>query len=363
MAEEAEENERTLPASQRRREQARERGDVTKSRELISAAMILGGALFIYAMGEVSVKRLIEIASTTWSLALPAPTNPENLHHLILTLINGTLAIILPMVGFFCVIAMVASIGQYGLLWSDEALAPNWSRVNPLTGFGRLFSINAIFEFGKTFLKFLVIGFVVYLIAKKEIPALLVSIQLAPNQILMDIARVVTHLLFFSGLVVAVIGAADYGFQWFEHEKKLRMTLQEMKEELRQTEGNPLVKARVRSIQRQMARKRMMTEVPKAAVIITNPTHLAIALSYDASNMGVPKVVAKGAGFIAQRMREIGAAHGIPLVENKPLAQTLYKTVSLGGDIPSSLYRAVAEILVYVYKLRGDAAASSAGRS
>jgi len=127
-----------------------------------------------------------------------------------------------------------------------------------------------------------------------------------------------------------------------------------MKEELRQTEGNPLVKARVRSIQRQMARKRMMTEVPKAAVIITNPTHLAIALAYDANSMGAPRVVAKGAGFIAQRIREMAVEHGIPLVENKPLAQTLYKTVSLGGSIPSDLYRAVAEILVYVYKLRGN---------
>ncbi|MBI3359202.1 MAG: EscU/YscU/HrcU family type III secretion system export apparatus switch protein, partial [Nitrospirae bacterium] len=210
------------------------------------------------------------------------------------------------------------------------------------------------FEFGKTFFKFLVIGFVVYHVTKKEIPALLTSIQLAPNQILMDIARMVTRLLFFSGLVVSVIGAVDFGFQWWEHEKKLRMTPQELKEELRQTEGNPLVKARIRLIQKQMARKRMMTEVPKAAVVITNPTHLAIALSYDASSMGAPRVVAKGAGFIAQRIREIATAHGIPLVENKSLAQILYKTVSLGGDIPSNLYRAVAEILVYVYRFKKD---------
>ncbi len=359
MADEEQKDERTLPASQRRREQAREKGDVTKSRELISAAMILGGAFWIYSMGDVTVTRLIEMASLHWSMAMPAPSTPENLHNLILTLMSSTLSIVLPIVVFFCVIAVFASVGQYGFLWSTEGLMPNWSRVDPVGGFSRIFSLNALFELGKTLFKFLVIGFVVYLITKDEIPALLVSVQLAPNAMLMDIARIVTRLLFFTGLVVAVIGVADYGFQWWEHEKKLRMTPQEMKEELRQTEGNPLIKARVRSIQRQMARKRMMTEVPKAAVVITNPTHLAIALAYDADSMGAPKVIAKGAGFIAQRIREIAAEHGVPLVENKPLAQTLFKTVSLGGSIPSDLYRAVAEILVYVYKLRGNA---SAGR-
>jgi flagellar biosynthetic protein FlhB len=362
MADEEQKDERTLPASQRRREQARERGDVAKSRELISAAMILGAALWVYAMGEIAVKRLIEMATLNWSLAIAAPASPENLHHLFLTVMSSTLWILVPIVGFFGVIVVAASIGQYGLIFTGEGLTPNWGRIDPFAGFSRLFSLNALFEFGKTFFKFLVIGFVVYIVTKKEIPALLVSIQLAPNQILMDIARVVTRLLFFAGLVVAVIGAADYGFQWWEHEKKLRMTPQELKEEQRQTEGNPLVKARIRSIQRQMARKRMMTEVPKAAVVITNPTHLAIALSYDPSVMGAPRVVAKGAGFIAQKIREVAMAHGVPLIENKPLAQTLFKTVSLGGEIPSNLYRAVAEILVYVYKLRGDALASSAGR-
>ncbi len=359
MADEEQKDERTLPASERRREQAREKGDVTKSRELISAAMILGGAFWIYSMGESTITRLIEIASLNWSMAMPAPSTPENLHNLILTLMSSTLWVILPIVGFFCTIAVAASLAQYGLLFSTEGFMPNWSRIDPMSGFSRIFSLNALFELCKTLFKFLVIGFVVYLIIKDEIPALLVSTQLAPNAMLMDIARIVTRLLFFSGLVVLVIGAADYGFQWWEHEKKLMMTPQEMKEELRQTEGNPLVKARVRSIQRQMARKRMMTEVPKAAVIITNPTHLAIALSYDPNNMGAPKVIAKGAGFIAQRIREIALEHGVPLVENKLLAQTLFKTVSLGGSIPSSLYRAVAEILVYVYKIKGSSAGSA----
>ncbi len=354
MAEEEKEDEqRTLPASQRRREQAREKGDVTKSRELISATMILGGALLLSAMSDMATTRMIDMASLTWSMGIPAPSTPENLHNLLLTLMGSALWIVVPIVVFFCLIAVAASVGQYGLLWSDEGYMPNWSRIDPFAGFSRIFSLNSLFEFGKTLFKFIVIGFVVYLVAKDEIPAMLVSVQMAPNAMLMDIVRMVTRLLFFTGLVVLVIGVADYGFQWWEHEKKLRMTPQEMKEELRQTEGNPLVKARIRTIQRQMARKRMMLDVPKAAVVITNPTHLAIALSYDANNMGVPKVVAKGAGFIAQRIREIAAENGVPLVENKPLAQTLYKTVTLGGDIPSSLYRAVAEILVYVYKLRG----------
>jgi flagellar biosynthetic protein FlhB len=362
MAEEEQHNERTLPASQRRRDEARAKGNVAKSRDLISAATILGAALLVSSLWEASVTRFIKIASLNWSLALPAPTTSENLQNVMLVTMSETLWIIVPVIGFFCVISVAASMGQYGFLWTGEGLTPNWSRVNPFTGFSRIFSLNSLFEFLKTIMKLLVIGFVIYKVTEKEIPALLVSIQQAPNMILSDVARMITRLLFLSGLVVVFIGALDYGFQWWEREKKLRMTPQELKEELRQTEGNPLIKARIHSIQRQMARRRMMADVPKAAVVITNPTHLAIALSYDASKMSAPRVVAKGAGFMAQKIREVAAAHGVPLVENKPLAQSIFKMVSLGGEIPSSLYRAVAEILIYIYKLRGDGEAAGVRR-
>ncbi|MEK7748101.1 MAG: flagellar biosynthesis protein FlhB [Nitrospirota bacterium] len=346
--------EKNLPASQKRKDEARAKGNVAKSRELISAAMILGAALIVHSLWESSVTQFINIASLNWSLAFPSPTSPENLHHLIVTLIGSTLWIIVPIVSLFCLIAVFSSVGQYGLLWSSEGIMPNWDRVDPIAGFSRIFSMTAFFELAKTSLKFLVIGFVVYKIVEHDIPQILVSTQMAPDTIIADIARVTVRILFYSGLVVLVIGVLDFGYQWWEREKQLRMTPQEMKEELKQTEGNPLIKARVHAIQRQMARKRMMIEVPKAAVVITNPTHLAIALSYDPDNMSAPRVVAKGADFMAQKIREIATANGVPLVENKPLAQDIFKTVSIGGEIPAHLYRAVAEILVYVYKLRGE---------
>ncbi|MEK7703268.1 MAG: flagellar biosynthesis protein FlhB [Nitrospirota bacterium] len=358
---EDQDTERNLPASQKRRDDARAKGNVAKSRELISAFMILGGALIVHGFWENLVTRFIKMASLNWSLAFPAPTSAENLHSLIVTMMGSTLWILLPIVGIFCLIAVAGSIGQYGLLWSSEGLTPNWDRVNPFSGFSRIFSMTAFFELAKTTLKFLVIGFVVYKIIEHDIPQILVTTQMAPNTILDGIAHVTIRILFFSGLVVLAIGVLDFGYQWWERERKLKMSPQEMKEEMRQTEGNPLVKARIHAIQRQMARKRMMVEVPKAAVVITNPTHLAIALSYDSNAAGAPRVVAKGADFMAQKIREIAMAHGVPLVENKSLAREIYKAVPLGGEIPSHLYRAVAEILVYVYKIKGQAGALMRG--
>ncbi len=352
MADE-QQSERTLPATARRREEARERGEVAKSRELISAMMILGAALLIYWMGERSSFRLGRMASFSWSNVSISPLTQKGLYDLMLGALSETLWILVPVLGYFGAIAILSSIGHYGFVWTGRGLTPDWGRINPITGFSRMFSWVALFEFAKTLLKFLVIGFVIYKIIENEIEKMVLTIQLAPDVMLIELARMLTHLLFFSGVIVAVIGVADYLFQWWDHEKRLRMTPQEMKEELKHTEGDPLIRSRIRSIQREMARKRMMAEVPKAAVVITNPTELAIALCYEPDEMGAPRVVAKGAGFVAQTIREIARANGVPLVENKPVARALYKMVSVGEEIPGQLYRAVAEILVYVYRLRG----------
>ncbi len=345
--------ERTIPATPRRREEARERGDIARSRELISAAIILAGALIILWMGETIVGSLIDSVSFSWSNLSMAPMTQKGLSDLVNNTIIDALQVVIPLVGFFAVVGIVASIGHYGFIWSDQALALDWNRINPFDGFGRLFTLTALFELAKTLIKFLVIGWVVYKVVEHDIPEIITTVQMHPRAILTQLSDKLVRLLLYSGLVMAVLGILDYGYQWWDHERKLRMTPQEMKEEMRQTEGDPFIRARIRSIQREMARKRMMAEVPKATVVITNPTHLAVALRYEPTKMAAPRVVAKGADYVAQVIRELADAHGILRVENKPLAQTLYKTVDVGQDIPSHLYRAVAEILVYVYKLKG----------
>ncbi len=350
MAEE--QHERNLPATPRRREEAREKGDVAKSREMISAALILGAALWLYAMGQTSAMQLVKMSAASWSSILVSPITQHGIYDLMVNTLTNTLGLLLPVAVFFSAVAIFFSLGQHGFLWTGKGLTPDWSRINPGEGLGRLFSIPSLFEFAKTLVKFLVIGFVVYNVTEAELPAAVVSIQLAPDAMLPEMARIIVRLLFLTGLIVAVIGAADYGFQYWEHEKKLRMTRQEMKEEMRQTEGDPLIRSRIRAIQKEMAHKRMMAEVPKAAVVITNPTHLAIALQYNAEEMTAPRLVAKGAGLMAQRIRDVARNHGIPQVENKIVARALFKEVALGDSIPSNLYRAVAEILVYVYQFR-----------
>ena len=345
--------ERTLQATPKRREEARARGDVARSRELVSAAVILGTALLLYAVGETIFSRLVHTASFSWSNLVTEPLTERGLYDLLFKTMNDTLRIIVPLIGFFSLVVMVTSVGHYGFLWTTEGLSPDWGRINPFSGLAKIFSLTAFVELVKTFLKFAVIGFVVYKIMEIDIPHILLATQQSQGTLLIATTRMLIRLFFFTGLVMLFLGAADYGYQWWDHERKLRMTPQEMKEEMRQTEGDPLMKSRIRAIQREMAKKRMMAEVPKATVVITNPTHLAIALLYEPDKMSAPRLLAKGQGLIAATIRDIARTNGICLVENKPLAQTLFKTVAIGETIPAQLYRAVAEVLVYVYQLRG----------
>jgi flagellar biosynthetic protein FlhB len=214
-------------------------------------------------------------------------------------------------------------------------------------------SLKALVELAKSILKLLFIGLIAYILVKSDMDAFPELIHQEVGQILVFIARVALKIAFFVCLAMIVLAVLDFLYQRWQHEKDLRMTKQEVKDEQKQTYGDPKVKSRIRSMQLEMARRRMMEAVPEADVVITNPTHLAIAIKFDAAKMVAPQVLAKGAGHVAQRIKEIAAEHEVPLVENKPLAQALYKMVELGDYIPAELYRAVAEVLAYVYRLKG----------
>jgi flagellar biosynthetic protein FlhB len=249
-------------------------------------------------------------------------------------------------------VGLIVNVSQVGFHISWKAAEPQWSRINPLNGFGRFFSVRALVELGKSLAKLIVVGAVLtyaLLGAAQEIPWLFF---MSPAQIAPEIGRIVSDVFLSAALALIVIGGLDYLYQRYDFEQSLKMTKDEVKEEAKQQEGDPRVKGKIREIMIKTARRRMMKSIPEADVVITNPIHLAVAIKYDRSKSSAPIVVAKGARKIAEKIKEIAAENGVPIVENKPLAQALYKTVELGMEIPVELYKAVAEVLAYVYRIK-----------
>jgi flagellar biosynthetic protein FlhB len=241
---------------------------------------------------------------------------------------------------------------QTGVLWTSETLRPDFSRLNPLAGLRRLLRLEVLAELGKALLEGVCLSTLAFFFFRADIPLLTSLSTLEVGDLLFYGSREGVWLLKAGVAVMAALALLDYFFQRWRLQVQLRMSRQEVKEELREQEGAPLLKSRFKNLRQKMARQRMMAEVPRADVVLTNPTELAVALRYSANEMMAPRVVAKGAGFIARRIREIARQHSIPLMENKPLARLLYRQVEVGQEIPENLYRAVAEVLAYVLRLR-----------
>ncbi|HHL39407.1 MAG TPA: flagellar biosynthesis protein FlhB [Deltaproteobacteria bacterium] len=347
----ADDREKTEQPTSRRREEARREGNVATSREVSTFFVVLGGLALLTLFGRMMMMEMSGFMKSSFGAIPATQLTPEQLYVLFRRAAGELLYILLPMlfVPFFGVAAYLL---QNGLVLSTKPLAPNLSKLDPLQGAKRLFSLTALAELVKNLVKVSVLTFVVYQAVSSEWERI-------PSLVDVDTA---TTLVFMSGVsftivlrtlwVLAVIAALDYAYQKWSHERKLRMSKDEVKEEHKETEGDPIVKARIRSIQRSMARRRMMQEVPLADVVVTNPTHLAVALRYDREKAEAPLVVAKGSGLVAERIKEIARSHDVPVVENKPLARALFKAVEIGSEIPFNLYKAVAEVLAYVYRLK-----------
>jgi flagellar biosynthetic protein FlhB len=250
------------------------------------------------------------------------------------------------------VMGVIGSFIQVGSVFSFEPITPNLEKIDPISGFKRIFSMKAGVEAIRLVFKTVVLVAVSYFLVKSEILRAPGYAGTDLGDILPVIANVSKTMFLTLFGILAVFAVIDFGLQKFEMNKQLRMTKQEAKQEHKEREGDPMIKARIRAIQREVSRKRMMQAVKKATVIVTNPTHIAIAIYYDKDSMAAPKVVAKGADFMAQRIKKIAAEAGVPMVENVPLARTLYKTVKLNQAVPRALYQAVAEVLAYVYRLK-----------
>jgi len=257
-------------------------------------------------------------------------------------------------------LGVLANLLQTGFAVSGQALVPDFTRLNPLTGLRRFLSGHGLVETIKALGKLGIIGYIACSTISNSYPQLLAAIRQDIPTILAIIGDLLYRVALRIALFLLVLAAADYAYQRWAFERSIRMTKEEVKQEFKQLEGNPQIKSRIRSRQRQIARRRMMEAVPKADVVLTNPTHFAVALQYDPVTMGAPQVVAKGADLIAERIREVARAHNVPIVENPPLARALYKSVDIGREIPAEFYAAVAEVLAFVYQINARRYATAA---
>ena len=346
--------ERTEQATPKKKQEARKKGQVAQSKEISSVMILMVSSAFFYFAGSWMFWNLSELITGVYQ-------NIDNLRFndvaeasaFSVEILYKLLSVLLPFLLPIAIAGFVANILQVGFKISSEAVAPKLSRLNPISGMKRFISLKSLVELGKSILKIIFIGSIAYILVKSDMKAFPALIHQEVGQILVFISRISLKICFFVCLAMLVLAVLDYIYQRWQHEKDLKMTKQEVKDEQRQTYGDPKIKARIRGVQMEMARRRMMEAIPEADVVITNPTHLAIALRFDAQEMIAPRVLAKGAGFVAQRIREIAEENKIPIIEEKPLAQGLYKMVEIGDYIPAELYRAVAEVLAYVYRLKG----------
>lgn len=347
----SEDNEKTEQATDARREEFRKQGNVAHTKELASAVLLLAAAGSVYALGRFFFKNFYDLFHYSFG-----PDMVETIRHGEFTeafRINGEKALILmaPVMGIAAILGVASSIVQVGFLQVEDALTPKFDKMNPVEGFKRVFSLRAVVEALKGILKMAAIGMVLYFLLRGEVHQIPYMMSFSIEQICTYVGAVVVKLLGGVGGVMLVLAGADYFYQRWDLEKKMMMTKQEVKEEHKQREGDPMIKSRIRRIQREMASKRMMADVPKADVVITNPTHIAVVLKYS-ENLPAPQIVAMGADHVAEKIKEIARENNIPIVENKPLARTIFKTMKIGQVIPRELFVAVAEVLSYVYRLR-----------
>ena len=326
---------------------------MARSQDLGSSALLLGSLVAILWFGGSLANNLGMLAQRYLGGDAWLQTDVSTVTAEFAGLVNNLAWAVLPLLCVMLVIAVAANVAQVGLLFLPEKLMPDITRIDPLRGFQRIFSLTSVVRLFFGLIKVVLVAAVAYACLAGELSNLLALVGLELPQV----GRSISESLLWTGIKIAsallLLALFDYGFQWWRQEQDMRMTTQEVREELKNLQGDPQITARRRAVQRQLILNRLSATVPKADVVITNPTELAIAVQYDPDTMAAPVVVAKGAGLLAQRIRKLALENGIPIVEKKPLAQALYKEVEINEPIPAKMYAAVAEVLAYVYQLKG----------
>lgn len=344
--------ERTEEATPRRREEARKKGQVFKSMELVGALSLLATYAVLKYAAPYMGQQVVTYARTLWEQGPVQDWSDAGMRSLVNQLFLVTAMAVAPVVLAAALAGLAGNILQVGFLFTMEPLTPDLNRINPASGLKRVFSRRALAELLKSLIKVTIIGWVAYRTVADDLAAFPLLVSLEMPQMVQFLVDLVSRLLLWVGVAMLVLAVADYLYQRWEYEESLKMTKQEVKEEFKQQEGNPEVRSRIRQKQREFARQRMLHDVKKADVVVTNPTHYAVALAYKQESMSAPRVLAKGQGFVALRIRELAKEADVPIVENPPLARQLYGTAEVGQEIPMDLYQAVAEVLAFVFQLK-----------
>lgn len=345
--------EKTEQATPHRRQEAREKGQVARSNDLSVALTLMGSVILLHLTGGALLHALALLTRKRLDSLASELTTPETIRFLYGESLLFIFSAAAPLLFGVLVIGIGGNLLQTGFIWTAEPLKPDISRLDPIKGLGRLLSKRGLVRLLVSVFKVVLIAAIAWVTIAEKLASTAALVSLSPVDIIAFGGRLVIVMGYRVAAVLLLLALVDYGFQRWQYEKDLMMTKQELRDELKRMEGDPLTRERRRRMQREIATQRMMQNVPRADVVITNPTELAIAIEYEPDGMEAPSCLAKGAGHVAERIREIAAGAGVPIVENKPVARLLYRKVEVGLEIPVELYQAVAEILAYVYRMKG----------
>lgn len=346
-------DEKTEKATPQKRKETRKKGQVAKSVEVSSSILLLSFFLFILVYGKYFGSTLLDLFRYIFSSYLLLDLTFDNVTMVFVELSFITVKLVLPILLVLVVAGLSANFIQVGFLFTTETLKFDLNKLNPIEGAKRILSMRSIVELLKNILKIILIGWISYFILKKEIATILHFPQMGVNQIIDYLFSVIIKLGVSTSIFYVILGVADYIYQKYDNEKKMKMSIKDIKDEHKKSEGDPLIKGKIKEMQRAMSLNRMIQDVPTADVVITNPTHFAIAIAYDSDGSKAPVVIAKGVDFMAQKIKEVAKENGVIITENKPLARSIYANVEIGQEIPEELFKAVAEILAYVFRLKG----------
>ncbi|WP_089030224.1 flagellar biosynthesis protein FlhB [Pseudomonas aeruginosa] len=352
MAESESGQDKTEEPTEKRRREAREKGQLPRSRELNTLAILMAGAGGLLIYGADLAGALLRLMRSNFELSRETAMNTESMLQLLGASAYLAAQGLWPILLMLLVAAIVGPIALGGWLFSMDALQPKFSRLNPLSGLKRMFSAKSLLELSKALIKFLVVLAVALLVLSADRDALLALAHQPLEQAILHSVRVVGWSAFWMACSLLLIAAVDVPYQIWDNRQKLLMTKQEVRDEYKDSEGKPEVKSKIRQMQREMAQRRMMAAVPEADVVITNPTHFAVALKYDPAGGGAPLLLAKGNDFLALKIREVAQEHKVMVMESPALARAVYYSTELDQEIPAGLYLAVAQVLAYVYQLK-----------
>ena len=344
--------EKTEQATPKQKREARDKGQVAKSDDLNTALILLAGVLLTLFFGGALIAQMKDTMAMLCKNLYYEDFNADTLRTLIMDISFKNLDTVLPLMGGVMIVGLIASYSQVGINFSHKSIVPDFKKLNPIPGVKNLVSRKSLVKVVMSLVKLSIMSGVAYVSIKKDIEPLLELISMRTEAIFSAASGLIFAITLKITIIMLILAFLDLLYQRWQHKKDLMMTKNEVKQETKQSEGDPLIKSRIKAVQREMSNKRMMQEVPEADVVVTNPTHYAVALKYDATTMESPKVIAKGFDLIAIKIREIATKNNIPIVEDRVLARVLYSTIELGGEVPPKLYQAVAKILSYVYQLR-----------